>query len=79
MKEPIKIKKTEGNEESTELLAASIVKVADGFERLLKSDLNHRAYMVLLQDMIGAANISKGQIKLVLENLPRLKAWYIKK
>lgn len=78
MKETIKIKKTEGNEESTELLAASIVKVADGFERLLKSDLNERAYTVLLHDMIGAANISKGQIRLVLKNLPRLRAWYIK-
>ena len=77
--ENIKIKKTEGSEESTELLAASIVKVADGFDKLLKSHLTERAYMVLLHDMIGTANITKKQIQLVLKNLPRLKAWYIKK
>lgn len=76
--ENIKIKKTEGAEESTEVLAGSIIRIADGFEKLLKSDLNERAYTVLLQDIIGSGNISKKQIQLVLKNLPRLKAWYIK-
>lgn len=74
----IKVKKTEGDEETTELLASSIVKVADGFTKLLSSNLNERAYLVLLQDMIGTGNISKTQIQLVLKNLPRLKAWYVK-
>lgn len=75
----IKIKKNEGNPESVELLAASIVQVAEGFEKLLNSPLRDRAIIVLLQDGIGATKISKGQIQLVLEALPRLKAWYIKK
>lgn len=35
----IKIKKTEGAEESVELLAKSIVKVSEGFQKVLKSPL----------------------------------------
>lgn len=79
MKENIKIKKTEENPESTELLAQSIIRVADGFAKLLSSSLTERAYLVLLQDMCGSTNISKTQIQLVLKNLPRLKAWYVRK
>lgn len=75
----IKIKKNEENPESVELLAQSIIQVADGFEKLLSSKLSQRAYEVLLQDCIGAGKITKQQIRLVLEALPRLKAWYIKK
>ena len=74
----IKVKKTEGAEESTELLASSIIKVAEGFEKFLKSSLKERTLIVLLHDGIGAAHITKAQIKLVLEALPRLKAWYLK-
>ena len=74
----IKIKKDEDNPESVELLAQSIVKVADGFDRLLKSSLHERAYLTLLHDYIGAGKINKKQISLVLKALPRLKAWYIK-
>ncbi len=75
----IKIKKNEEAPESVELLAESIVKVADGFEKLLNSSLHERAYLTLLHDYIGAGKINKKQIKLVLDALPRLKAWYIKK
>lgn len=79
MVQNIKIKKNEDNPESVEVLAESIIKIADGFEKLLKGGLTERAYLVLLQDMIGQSNISKTQIKLVLKNLPRLKAWYVRK
>ena len=74
----IKIKKSDENPESAELLAASVIKVAEGFEKILKSPLRQRAIIVLLQDGIGATRITKSQISLVLEALPRLKAWYIK-
>jgi hypothetical protein len=74
----IKIKKTEDNPESAELLASSVVKVAEGFEKLLNTPLRQRAIIVLLHDGIGVTHISKKQIQLVLEALPRLKAWYIK-
>ena len=74
----IKIKKNEENPESAELLAASVIKVAEGFEKMLKSPLKNRALEVLLHDAIGANNINRRQIRLVLEALPRLKGWYVK-
>lgn len=74
----VKITKTEGAEESVELLAQSIVQVAKAAEKLVNSGLTERAIAVLLQDGIGVSKISKSQIYLVLENLPRLKAWYVK-
>ena len=79
MKKNIKIVKTEGAEESTELLAQSIIQVSDGFQKVLNGSLGQRALIVLLHDGIGGSKISKGQIKLVLDNMPRLKAWYVKK
>ena len=74
----IKIKKDEENPESVELLAKSIIQVAEGFEKALNSPLSRRAVTVLLQDGIGQHRITKAQIGLVLEALPRLKGWYIK-
>jgi hypothetical protein len=78
MKKHIRIKKDEAQPESVELLAKSIVQVSEGFEALKNSSLNQRAIIVLLQEGIGATKITKGQIKLVLDNLPKLKAWYVK-
>lgn len=75
----IKIKKNEDAPESVELLAQSIIQVAEGFQKVLATPLSERALIVLLHDGIGAGKITKAQIKLVLEALPRLKAWYIKK
>ena len=75
----IKMVKDSENPESLELLASSVVRVADGFEKLLNSSLHERAYLTLLHDYIGAGKITKKQIKLVLDSLPRLKSWYIKK
>lgn len=74
----IKIKKDEENPESVELLAKSIIQVAEGFEKVLNSPLNEDALVLLLQNIIGITKINKSQIKLVLKALPRLKAWYIK-
>ena len=74
----IKIKKNEENPESAELLAQSIIQVADGFAKILKTPLTQRGLVVLLHDGIGIGKISKLQIRLVLDALPRLKGWYIK-
>ena len=78
MKKNIKIVKSEPAE-SAELLAQSIIQISDGFSKAMNSPLSQRALIVLLHDGIGTAKISKSQIQLVLENLPRLKAWYIKR
>ena len=79
-KPAIKMVKDADNPEPIELLAKSVIQVSDGFKAVLNASprLNERALVVLLQDLIGAGNITKTQIKLVLDNLPRLKAWYVK-
>jgi len=77
-KKNIRISKSDENPETTELLASSVVKVAEAFEKIQKSPLRQRAIVVLLQNGIGAGRITKSQIQLVLDNLPRLKAWYVK-
>jgi hypothetical protein len=74
----IKIKKDEEEPESVELLAKSVIQVAEGFEKLDNGPLTRGALVVLLRNGIGESKISKAQIRLVLEALPRLKSWYIK-
>ncbi len=74
----IKIKKNEENPESKEVLAEAIIKIASGFEQLLNTQLKEQAIVQLLMGMSGMAGVSKSQITLILGNLKRLKAWYIK-
>lgn len=75
----VKIKKTEGNEESAEILAAAVIKIAEGFEQLLNTPLKEKAIVALIAHMPGmSGQVSKGQIELILSNLKRLKAWYVK-
>lgn len=78
MKYPKVVKDLE-NPESVEILAASIIKISDGMEKFLGSQLNEKALVTLLHQMIGTGNITKSEIKTVLWALPRLKGWYIKK
>lgn len=75
---PIKVTKTEGAEESVELLASSIVQVAEGFQKIERSGLNRRGLVALLREGIGHTKITNQQINLVLDSLARLKAWYVK-
>jgi len=79
MTRAIRIKKSEENPESAELLAQSVIQVAEGFQKVLATPLTQRGLIVLLHDGIGQAKITKKQIQLVIEALPRLKGWYIKK
>jgi hypothetical protein len=74
----ISIKKNEEMPESVELLAQSVVQVAEGMQKVLNSSLSQRALIVLLHDGIGQSKITKSQIKLVIEALPRLKGWYVR-
>ena len=74
----IKIKKNEENPESAEVLAEAIIKIANGFEKLLSTPLKEDAIVQLLLGMSGMAGGSKYQTRLILKNLKRLKGWYIK-
>lgn len=79
MGKTIKVIKNSDNPETIELLAESIIQVSEGFKKVLNSNLEQRAIIVLLQDYIGTSKITKHQIRLVLDNLPRLRSWYVKK
>ena len=72
----VKIVKSE-EPESTEILADSIVRISDGFRELQASGLNRRGLVTLLHDSCRG-NVSKKQITTVLENLPRLKGYYVR-
>jgi hypothetical protein len=73
-----KIKKDEQNPETPELLAKSIIQVSDAACKLLNSGINQDAIITLLHRKIGAANISRDQITMVLNGIPKLKGWYCK-
>lgn len=76
----VRIKKTEGAEESAEILASAVIRIANSFESLLNTPLREEAIIALISNMPGTkpADVSKKQIQLVLKNLKRLKAWYVK-
>lgn len=69
----VKIVKDAANPESTEILAAAITKISEGFTSLLASGLNKRAIVVLLQ---AETKLPQRDITAVLDALPRLKGWY---
>lgn len=76
----IKIIKNEENPETPELLASSLIKISEAFEKLSgKGNLNNDALAALLKNMRGCSQLSKEDILLVLENLPKLKGYYIRK
>lgn len=79
MKRNILVKKNQDNPETTELIAESIIKIADAFEKIKKSKLTERALHVLIKDAVGNANgIGIPAIKEVLAAIGNLKKYYIK-
>ena len=75
----LKVKKDEENPETPEVLAEAIVKIANGFEKLLNTPLNEEAIVVLLHNMPGmTGQVSKGQIRLIFRNLKTLKGYYLR-
>lgn len=72
MSENFKIVKSDPPE-TKELLAASIVKVSEGFQALLASGLNREAIEVLLHEK---TRVGKRDIRLILDGLRKLRGWY---
>ena len=62
--------------EPTEVIAASIIKISDGFGKLIKGGLNRRALLVLIKDH---TNVPMHEVGLVLDALPKLKEIYCDK
>lgn len=77
-KQTITIDTKEENPEPVEIIADSILKVAEGFQKLNDSRLSRRAIILLLHDAIGVTYISKRQIGYVLDYAPKLKDYYVK-
>lgn len=69
------VKRDEQDPESVELIAKSIIRIAEGFQEIEKSQLNRRALVVLLKDLTGLSN---RDINLVLNSLAELKSNFIK-
>ena len=74
----VRIKKDELKPESVELLAKSVVQVANGFNKLFEIGLTKSCILILVRGIIGESKITKSKVRLVLDALPRLKSWYLK-
>lgn len=74
----VKVIKNEEKPETPEILAESIIHISKGFERLTAQGLTRNAIVVLLQGMPGTY-ISKLSIETILDNLPKLASYYVKK
>ena len=72
----IKVKKSEENPESTEILAKAIVDISKAFNKLYDGGLNEDAIIILIQD---STKLPKRDIRLVLDSLRRLESWYCRK
>jgi len=75
----IKIIKDDENPETPELLASSIVSISNAFKQIKTAGLTDKAIVTLLSAMDGMSQIAKGDIYLVLENLPKLAGYYVRK
>lgn len=68
------VKRDEEKPEPLELIAASVVKVADGLDRMRKSGLTPRAIQVLLHDV---TRVPLYQIEQILEAGPKLRKYML--
>ena len=76
----IKITRNEFDPETPEVLAASIIKIANALELLMTTkELTDKAIVVLLKGMPGMAEVSGGSVALVIENIRKLKSYYVRK
>jgi len=77
----IKVIKDENAPETPEILAQALIQIGKGFDSLMKSQLTQRALITLLLDMpdVRTSRVSRSDIELVLNNLPKLTSYYIKK
>lgn len=75
----VKVIKNEEKPETPEVLAASIIAISKAFETLTSQGLTQRGIVTLLKGMTGMGDVSTSSIYLVLENLPKLASYYVKK
>lgn len=75
----IKVIKDSENPETPEVLASSLIKISEAFERFAREPgITQEGLIALLQNMKGMNAVGKREITLVLENLKRLKSYYVR-
>lgn len=74
----VTIKRDEFEPESMELVAKSVVKIADALDNLNKAG-STRLICLILNDITGGQNggVSKTDIKKILDAVPRIKVAYL--
>ena len=66
----ITVKRNENEPEAVELIAASIIKCADGLDRLRNGPLSQQAIVVLLQEITG---VGRPHIRAIINAAPSLR------
>ena len=75
----ITVKSNEENPEPLELIAQSIIQIAEAYKKVNDSRLRKRAILLLIKDAIPAKyKVGINEIELVLDAAQSLKAHYIK-
>jgi hypothetical protein len=74
MSRSVTVKQNDENPEPLEVIAASVIKVAEGIEKMAKSGLSKRAIVVLLNDVTG---VPKGHIGLLIDAGPALRRYML--
>lgn len=69
----VRLKKSEENPESKEILAAAITRISESMVKLLASGVNEKAIIILINH---DTKIPKQDIKAVFSAMARLKGWY---
>ncbi len=75
----ITVKVNEENPEPLEVIAESVIQVADAFQRIKNAKLSQRAILLLIRDIIPPKyKVGIVEIQQVLEAAAKLKQHYIK-
>jgi hypothetical protein len=74
-KQTITVKTNEENPEPLELIAASIITIADGIRKINSSRLKKRAVLLLLRDVTG---IGMNEIEKIIDCADKLEAHFVK-
>lgn len=69
----VKIKKSEDNPETPEILAEAITRIGEAFAKLQESGLNRKAIVILIQ---AETKLNRTEINQVLNALAQLRGWY---
>lgn len=72
----ITVKVNEENPEPLEVIAQSIIEVAEAFKKIQNSRLSKRVIVLLIKDM--TRNIGINEIEAILDAVPKLESYYLK-